>query len=129
MSGWAGVWTDEWRRWYRHALPAYWVFLFTSTHLPRLRVPLPTPAADKVLHLAAFGLLAFLFWRCAEAIRRPVSPTFVWFALIVLAAYAAVDEYLQSFVGRSADLADWLANVVGIGAVLGVLEWRRRRSA
>ena len=33
------------------------------------------------------------------------------------------------FIGRNVDLTDWLFNVLGIGAVLGVLEVRRLRRA
>lgn len=120
---------DSWRRWYRRALPAYWVFLFCATHFPKLELPGAVPQSDKLLHVVAYGLLAFLFWRFAEARRRPLPGHFVWIALAVLALYAVLDEWLQSFVGRSASLLDWLADVLGIGLVLAMLEWRRRVAA
>jgi VanZ family protein len=124
-----GEWSEPWRRWYRRALPAYWVFLFCVTHFPKLELPGRVPQSDKLLHVAAFGLLAFLYWRFAEARHRPLSGRFVWIALAVLVLYAALDEWLQGFAGRSADLTDWLANVLGVVLVLAALEWRRRVAA
>jgi VanZ family protein len=74
-------------------------------------------------------LLAFLFWRFAETFRKPAPPWLVWLALAWLGLYAALDEWTQSFVGRGTDVQDWLADMLGIMAVLAVLEWRRRAKA
>ncbi len=115
-----------WNDWYRRLLPAYWVFLFCATHFPRLSIDLGVSASDKILHMVCFGVLALCFWRFAETFRRPVSDRFVWLALAWLAAYAAVDEWLQQFVNRGTDLGDWLCDVAGVVAVLAWLEWRRR---
>jgi VanZ family protein len=115
-----------WAHWYRRILPAYWIFLFCTTHLPNLHLTVAGDSKGRSAHLWAFGLLAFLFWRFAETFRRPLSGRFVWVAAPGLVLYAAVDEYLQQFTGRSTNLGDWLCNVVAIAAVLGVLEWRRR---
>ncbi len=118
--------SPRWARWYRRVLPAYWIFLFAVTHFPGLRLT-GIRNDDKVAHLCAFGLLAFLYWRFAESFGRPLSPRFVWITGLVLAAYAAVDEFLQLFVNRGADPTDWLFDSLGIAAVLALLEWRRRR--
>ncbi len=118
-----------WDQWYRRMLPAYWMFLFSCTHFPNLRLELGVPESDKLAHTTAFGLLAFLFWRFAETLRRPLSSRFIWKAWFVLGLYAGVDEYLQQFVGRSTDVADWLCNMLGISAVLIALELLRRRRA
>jgi VanZ family protein len=115
-----------WERWYRRVLPAYWVFLFCATHFPGLRVDTRVPQFDKLAHFVAYGLLAFLLWRFGETFGRPVSAWFAWIALLWLAAYAAVDEYLQSLVGRSASWLDWLCDVTGSAIVLAIMEWRRR---
>jgi VanZ family protein len=109
-------------------LPAYGIFLFCLTHFPNLEVDVPIRAPDKLAHVGAFGLLAFLFWRFAQTLWYPLSNRFVLAAAGCLAAYAALDEYLQGFVGRSTDLVDWLCDVGGIAVVLGLLEWRRRRA-
>jgi VanZ family protein len=116
-----------WVRWYRRALPAYWIFLFCLTHFPGLQVDVPIRAPDKIAHVGAFGLLAFLFWRFAQTVRHPLSARFAFTAAFALVAFAAVDEYLQQFVGRGTDLVDWLCDVAGIVVVLAFLEWRRRK--
>jgi VanZ family protein len=124
----ADVRAARWAHWYRRVLPAYWIFLFFLTHLPNLELGVRIPRSDKLAHLAAFGLLAFLFWRFCEAGSGTLNRRFVWSAAAGLFAYAALDEWLQQFVGRGTDLADFLADVVGIGCVLAVLEWRRRNT-
>ncbi len=118
--------STTWNRLFRIALPAYWAALFIVTHTPVPDLP-GVPQSDKLAHLAAYGLLAYLFWRFAEALRRPVSVWFVWKAAAVLCVYGALDEYLQSFVNRTADVVDWLCDAGGVAITLGILEWQRRR--
>lgn len=113
-------------RWYRIALPTYWIALFCLTHMPAPELP-DLPQSDKIAHFAAYGLLAFLFWRFGEARKRPRTGAFLWYAALILCAYGALDEYLQSFVNRCADVVDWLCDVAGVALALGVLEWRRRK--
>lgn len=125
----AGLGTSRWAHWYQRALPAYWIFLFCLTHFPRLEVDLGVRPSDKAAHVVAFALLAFLFWRFAEATYRQLSGRFVWYAAAWLGAYASLDEWLQQFVGRETDLIDWLCNLTGIAIVLAALEYRRRRRA
>lgn len=120
---------SRWQHWYRGALPAYWVYLLCMTHFPRLRLKTHVTAADKVAHVVCFALLAFLFWRFAETFRKPAPPWLVWLTLAWLGLYAALDEWTQGFVGRGTDVQDWLADMLGIMAVLAVLEWRRRAKA
>lgn len=107
------------------ALPAYAVLLATATHYPRVRIPGEIPQSDKLLHFTAFGLLALLWWRFYAALR-PIGARFAWASGLGLVAYAGLDEYLQQFVGRFTDVADFAANAAGILAVLAVLELRRR---
>jgi VanZ family protein len=122
-------WLRSRKHWYRPALPLYWILLFSATHYPKVPLPAPIPQTDKVVHFAAFGLLAFLLWKCVESFDRQLSGRFVWIAWVVLGAYAALDEYLQQFVNRQTSLADWLADLAGISSVLLVLEVHRRRRA
>lgn len=119
--------TARWRHWYRRILPAYWAFLACSTHLPKLQLETRVPQEDKIAHALAFGLLAFLFWRCAESIHGRLSSAFVWIAGLTLGVYAALDEYTQPFFNRSADVRDWLFDVGGAVVVLALLEFQRRR--
>jgi VanZ family protein len=122
-------WLRSRKLWYRQALPVYWILLFGATHYPKARLPASIPQSDKVVHFAAFGLLAFLFWKCVESFDRSLSGRFVWVAFVVLGAYAALDEYLQQFVNRYPSLTDWLADLAGVSSVLLALEVHRRRRA
>ena len=117
---------STWNHWYRRALPAYWIFLFCATHFPRLRLGGPVAGSDKVLHFSAFALLAFLFWRFAETFRRPLGRPRILLIGFVLMMYAALDEYLQQFVGRGTDFDDFVADMLGIALVLSFAISRAR---
>lgn len=105
------------RRW-QIALAVYWILLFVATHHPRVVIPGEIPHSDKLVHFGAFGTLALLFWFATRARW--------WVAAAILIPYAALDEWLQQFVGRFTDLMDFIANTIGIVVVLGVLETHRR---
>lgn len=113
------------RHFFRRALPAYWVFLFCVTHFPKLELAGP-PQSDKLSHFAAFGLLAYFLWKFFECGREPLSAWFLWKALAVIAIYGALDELTQALVERGTDVADWIADMLGAGFALALLEWRRR---
>jgi membrane associated rhomboid family serine protease len=82
---------------------------------PGSDVPSAPPGVDKVIHTALFAALA-LSGRWA-GIGRPVLP-------ILLVAYAAVSEVVQGLgpLDRSASVADWVADVIGL--LLGLALWR-----
>ena len=128
-AGFEGRAYSPWRHWYRRVLPAYWVYLFCITHFPGLQVRMGSLPIDKVLHALFFGLLAFLFWRFAETFRKPAPGWLALVALVWIGAYAAADEWTQDYFRRGTDPEDWVADMVGVAAVLGVLEWRRRVNA
>lgn len=99
------------------ALPVYWVALFAATHYPSVRIPGQIPQGDKLVHFAAFAILALLYWRFMKARGRRVGAL----DAAILLAYAALDEWLQQFVGRFTDRLDFLANAAGIVTVFGAL--------
>ncbi len=105
----------------RVLLAAYWIALAISTHYPRVSIP-KAPQSDKLIHAAAFGGLAFLWWRALRIRDARSAPL----AAIVLCSYAAIDEYAQRFVGRDSDMVDWLADMLGIAVVLTIAEVCRR---
>lgn len=82
---------------------------------------------DKLAHFAAytiFGLLA------AHAI--PPRRGFALLAVLLGVAYGASDEIHQHFVpGRSVELADWIADSLGVLAGVSIhrLWWTARRTA
>ena len=69
---------------------------------------------DKVVHLLAFGLLA-------TAIYRLLPRRKGWLVVLVVSLFGASDEWHQSFtVGRSVEVADWVADTLG-GAIAVVV--------
>jgi VanZ family protein len=96
-----------------------WVLAAVATHLPAPEVS-GIHVSDKLLHFAGFLVLASLFWLSLLAYAAPVHrrvPT----VLIVMILYALVDETTQSFVRRTPEVGDWLADVMG--TVTAVLAW------
>ncbi|SNS07549.1 hypothetical protein SAMN06893096_101716 [Geodermatophilus pulveris] len=85
-------------------------------------VPSAPPGVDTLVHLLLFAALAASGrWAGARA------GTLAW----LLVGYAAVSEVVQgvSALGRSASVADWAADVVGV--LTGLLAWTwagRRRT-
>ena len=77
----------------------------------------------KFIHMAEYGLLWFLWWR-ALGIGHP-GP-----AIAITLAYAATDEYHQSFVeGRHGSPWDWAIDAVGVSIAVLLHHHRRRRLA
>ena len=65
---------------------------------------------DKVVHFLAFGLLATTLYRL-------VPLRMGWLVVLAVSIFGATDEWHQSFtVGRSVEMADWVADTLG-GAV------------
>jgi VanZ family protein len=84
--------------------------------------------ADKVAHFFEYALFAFLTFRSFSNIGQRVSLRLaLLLSLFFLVIFAAVDEYYQHLVGRSADFWDLVADVFGACLVL-LLLWLRERS-
>lgn len=84
-------------------------------------VPASPPGVDKVVHLLLFAALA-ASGRWAGARAGVLG--------VLLVAYAAVSEVVQgvSTLDRSASVADWAADVVGVLAGLLAWAWAGRRA-
>lgn len=87
-------------------------------------VPLPAVwAADKLAHFGTYAVLGVLLAHGASASALPAG----W-AVALGVLYGASDELHQAFVpGRSAELADWAADALGVLA--GVLLHHHVQSA
>ena len=104
------------------------IYLFSSQ--PDLNSGLGTIdlIGRKIIHFGQYALLAFLWWRVFRdrlGARRAALAAFV-----VTVAYAATDEYHQTFVeGRHGSPLDWLID--SAGASLAALRLSRgdRREA
>ena len=82
----------------------------------------------KLVHFAEYALLAFLWWRAL--VGRTASASAALAALLIASAYAASDEYHQSFVaGRHASAVDWAIDVAGAAtAIVAVRRFARART-
>ena len=100
-------------------LSAYWIAMYVGTHVPKVPQVL-AEQGDKLLHMGAYGGLAFLLivWFGS---RRPVSFRKIGLLWLLIAAYGIFDETTQPLFGRHAEVADWLADIVGaaLGLALG----------
>ena len=86
--------------------------------------PLEAPGpegSDKLVHLVAFAALAFPLARTG---RFGLLPVFVG-----ASAFGGAIELIQPSFNRSADLNDWVADIVGVvlGIGLGLLYRRLRK--
>jgi VanZ family protein len=87
-----------------------------------LQAPPPAPeGSDKLVHLIAFAALAFPLARTG---RVGLLPVFVG-----ASAFGGIIELIQPSFNRSADVNDWVADVVGVvlGIGLGLLYRRLRK--
>jgi VanZ family protein len=102
-------------------LAGYWCALFVATHVP-LPAGLPGAGLDKLYHAVAYAGLALLLSTVWSLWRRPSWKSY-FLVLATIAAYGLLDEWGQMHVpGRSADVKDWIADL--IGGVIGVtLHW------
>ena len=82
--------------------------------------PLPDEVSDKTGHFVAYGGLALLSVRAvAGGLPRRVTWSIALLALAIAGGYGMFDELHQMLVpGRSADIADWFADMTG--AVIGI---------
>ncbi len=100
----------------------HWLF----PHLPEATVDRIVFVARKGAHVTEYGILALLFWR---ALRRPVrrdprpwSWRIAGWSMLLVALYAASDEFHQRFVpGRDASVHDVVIDTCGAFLVLLLL--------
>gem|GEM_PF-785613 len=94
-------------------LVAYWIALFTGTHIPGATTP-SLGINDKILHLVAFAGLAFLVsWALPRQIGKKIPGMLV--AAVMILSYAIIDEWTQGFVPRrNPDLQDFVADATGM---------------
>jgi hypothetical protein len=93
----------------------YWLTLIILAHIPMPQYVRKAGVSDKSLHIFAYLILTFLLWftiRPDEKVSWRKST--VWLVFIVVTGYGAVDEVVQSLVGRTCDAMDIAANITGI---------------
>ncbi|MFM7070295.1 MAG: VanZ family protein [Planctomycetota bacterium] len=109
--------------WWLALLVFYWLALLAATHVP-LRAARRIEHADKVGHFVAYAILAALLYATGRLMfRQSFWLVFAIFALI--AVYATLDEWLQTFVPRrTADIYDWCADLAGAATALALCRVR-----
>ena len=95
--------------------------VLTVAMLWPINQPPPGPdGSDKIVHLIAFAALAFPMARTG---RFGLIPVFVG-----ASAFGGLIELIQPSFGRSADMQDWIADIVGVGlGIVLALLYRRLR--
>jgi VanZ family protein len=104
----------------RSYLPALaWAALIVLlSSRPTLPVPLEA-GSDKIAHFGAYAVLGLLTARAFSATGYSAVA-----AILAVILFGATDELHQSFVpGRSADLADWIADSLGAVAGVSLYHW------
>lgn len=114
-------------------LAFYWPLLAASTHLSLSGLEIldtGDTGLDKARHFSCFGFLALLLWYAWPGDRGRGRGVWGRFVAVGLAAtaYAAVDECTQSWVGRTVDLKDFLANLGGIAMMTTAAAVQQSRS-
>jgi len=87
------------------------------THIPEEAMPsqLQVIGLDKLAHVLAYGVITLLFVLSLRTCPTLLSASLLFFAIL---AVGALDELTQPFFSRTASLADWLANIIGVSGVL-----------
>jgi len=102
-------------------LLSYCLFIYGLSDQASLSAPMWFDHQDKIYHAGAYFVMALLAWRCLRHwVDTPIILALLSVTLCSL--YGISDEWHQSFVdGRSADIADWMADTSGAGlAMFGV---------
>ncbi|UCF00183.1 MAG: VanZ family protein, partial [Planctomycetota bacterium] len=103
------------------ALLFYWSVIFVLSHIPIPQIFIGNIApSDKTLHYLAYLVLSFLLWLAINPGKKVQwGKAAVWWVLLVVIWYGVFDEWLQSYVGRNADIRDFFADLAG--AVTGLV--------
>ena len=81
----------------------------------------------KIVHFMEYALLAWLWCRAFTGSGALALRTSAVVSVLLASAYAASDEYHQTFVpGRAGTVRDWLIDTAG--AFVGAAVWLRRRA-
>ena len=107
----------------------------TTLWLSLVEVPPGTSAfggADKVEHAFAYFVTALLI--LLAAVWRPgrgdgVLAPWRWWVVVAMVLAGGAVEIVQSYVGRKAELKDWVAEIVAVVLAAGVLALLRRGAA
>ena len=102
-------------------LVAYWLCALLVTHVPPLRAHDPDQPPglpwDKLVHFTGYATLAWLLMNALTARRRLGLSLLLTIGCV--AVYGVVDELTQPPFGRTADVWDYAADLLGLAFGLG----------
>jgi len=101
------------------SLAIFWTLLiFIACFTPGEDIPqVAVPDADKWTHIFLFGGFTFL-WLCARPVRTISSLAGLFLIAVALGAFIEVMQGWLTFLGRSMELMDAIADAVG--GILGI---------
>jgi VanZ family protein len=106
--------------------------ILTATSLPNTIIPdVGFRFADKSIHFLMYGGLGLLLARAMHNPPRTTRSRVVAAAFLLVVAIGGMDEWHQHYIqGRSAELADWVADSSGglVGALIWVMTNRHRET-
>jgi hypothetical protein len=118
------------RRLFSIMLAVYWAGIFVITHIPVPRWTGQMGMSDKTMHAVAYMLLGFLLWFATsfdeKASWRKLKP---WLILAIALFYSIIDEVLQRFGSRQADVLDFAADIGGIAVAMLTVTFLSGRQA
>jgi VanZ family protein len=94
-----------------------WLGALTATHVPPSSLPHNLPS-DKTLHMVGYLVLSCAFMLVLAAYSQPRLRRIIA-AVLIAGLYGAADEITQPLVGRTADVRDWHADM--LGALAGIV--------
>lgn len=118
------------KKWLVHGTTVLWALtILVLTSIPRLQPPdLGIHFTDKLAHAGVYGIFAFFLIRSFRYSRR-FQTRAAQATCVSAVLFAALDEWHQYYIpGRFAEVADFLADCLGIGLVLIVyFLWKRNQ--
>lgn len=104
--------------------------ILTATSLPGAYVPVVGfRSADKLVHTFMYGVLGFLVARAMDDPAKTTHLRAMFGAFLLCVTMGATDEWHQKYIqGRSAEIADWMADSTGglVGAATWMLRGRQK---
>ena len=97
--------------------------ILTATSIPGVFIPVVGfRFADKVVHLVMYGVLGFLMCRAMDNSTGTARLRAFLGAFLFCVAMGAADEWHQLYIpGRTAEVADWMAD--STGGLVGAATW------
>jgi len=101
-------------------LAVHWITIFILTSIPGDSLP-EFALDDKLKHFIAYFVLSFFLTIALRVQERykNLRNHYIKFAVFITIIYSTFDEIHQAFIpGRSAEVLDWIANLLGL--ILGI---------